>query len=102
MSKEMPLMQNRISLSDYNADWVYKSKFQHPKRSEGYLTREEAVAIYGEMGVDGVEYTHCYWNDCPAAYAKKAADDSGLPVVCYVFGVDLAQPPSSIQAAIDE
>src|SRR5437016_5642251 len=92
---------NKISLSDYNADWAYKEHFQHSRSHEGYLTREEVVAFYGTLGVEGIEYTHCYWADLPASYAKKLASDAGLSVVCYVFEVDLVQPPSLIQRAIE-
>src|SRR5690242_17998749 len=95
-------MRNRISISDYNGDWAYKGAHQHPRNHEGYLTREELVAFYGTLGVDGVEFTHCYWADSPVSYPRKLASDAGLLVVCYVFGVDLVQPPRNAQPAIDE
>ena len=95
-------MRNRISISDYNADWVYKGTFQVPRGHPGYLTREELVAFYGTLGVEGIEFTHSYWGDCTAAYAKGLAADAGLPVVCYVFGADLTRPPDSIQPAVDD
>ncbi len=51
-------MSNRISLSDYNADWAYNGAFQEPREHPGYLTREDLVAYYGQLGVDGIELTH--------------------------------------------
>src|SRR5437899_11210248 len=95
-------MANRITISDYNADWAYIENFEHPRSHKGYLAREDVVSFYGTLGVNGVEYTHAYWQDCPASYARKLAENAGLPVICYVFGVDLAQPPSAVQAAIDQ
>ena len=95
-------MQLRISLSDYNADWVYKGTFQIPRSHPGYLTREELVEFYGTLGVDGIEFTHSYWGDCKASYARELASDNGLPVVCYVFGADLTRPPETLSAAVDD
>jgi hydroxypyruvate isomerase len=92
----------KISISDYNADWAYAGTYQTPRTHPGYLTREDVVKFYGGLGVDGVEYTHTYWADCTASYARQVAADAGLPVVCYVFGVDLAKPASSVQEEIDQ
>ena len=85
-------MENRISISDYNADWAYIENFQHPRSHKGYLTRENVVSFYGTLGVDGVEYTHSYWEDCPASYARRVAENAGLPVVCYYTGCRNALP----------
>ncbi len=92
----------KISISDYNADWAYRNVFQTPRSHPGYLTREEVVNFYGSLGVDGVEYTDCYWADCTAAYARRIAADAGLAVVGYVFGVDLAKPAAGRQPEIDQ
>ena len=95
-------MNNRISITDYNADWAFKENFQHPRTKPGYLTPEEIVAFYGTLGVGGVEYTHAYWGDCPVPRARQIAADAGLPIICYVFPADLVHPPSAHPAAIDE
>ena len=72
-------MALRISLTDYNADWAYIKRFQHPKSVPGYLTPEEFVAFCGGMGVDAFEFTDFYWADVSTAYLKQLASDAGLP-----------------------
>ena len=83
-------MRNAISLSDYNADWALDQRFRHPRSHAGYLTREEVVAHCASLGVDAIELTHCYWEDCSPAYCRTLAEDVGLPILCYVFEADLA------------
>ena len=93
-------MQNRISVLDYNADWALKERFVHPRSRAGYLTLKEFVEFYGGLGVDGLDLMHCYWQNCSPAYVKSLAADSGLPIICYVFEVDLVLPPTDRQAAL--
>ena len=31
-------MRNRISVTDYNADWAFKDRYQEPRARAGYLT----------------------------------------------------------------
>ena len=67
----------RISISDYNFDWVYSGYRQHERSHAGDTTREEAIEFYATLGVDAVELTHVYWQDRPASYARKLAGDAG-------------------------
>jgi sugar phosphate isomerase/epimerase len=92
----------RISISDYNFDWVFSGARQHERSHAGDTTREEAVAFYATLGVDAIEMTHAYWLDRPASYAKRVAADSGLPVSCYVFGVDFGKPAADRGPEVDE
>ena len=59
-----------------------------------YLTREEFIQYYGSLGVDGLELTHDYWDDCPVSYLREVAERAGLPIICYLFDADLVAPPS--------
>jgi sugar phosphate isomerase/epimerase len=86
------MMKNLISVVDYDGDWALKEGFQHPRSLPGYLSREELVAFYGTLGVDALEFSHCYWEDCSAASLKNLAANCGLPIVCYLFEVDLTLP----------
>lgn len=95
-------MAFKISISDYNFDWYYKGVFQSPRSHPGTVSREEAVAFYGTLEVDAIEFTHVYWTDCPATHLKKLAADVDLPITCYVFGVDFARTPSDLPAEIDK
>ena len=93
-------MRNRISVTDYNADWAFKERFQEPRARAGYLTPEEIVRFYGTLGVDGLDLTHFYWEKCSPAYVKTLAADSGLPIICYIFLVDLVLPSRDRKAAL--
>jgi sugar phosphate isomerase/epimerase len=94
-------MRNKITQTDYNADWAYKEHYQHPRSKPGYLTPEEFVNFCATLEIDGIELTDAYWGHKDASYARKVAADAGLPVVCYVFVADLTAPPESRQAALD-
>ena len=92
---ETNLMAKKITLFDYNADWALKDYFTDPKPTSGYLTREEVIEFYGTLGVDGVELTHAYWGDCPIDYVKNLAENAGIPIVSYMFVVDMAWPSAT-------
>ena len=93
-------MRNRMSVMDYNADWAFKERFQDPRSRAGYLTQEEFLKFYGGLGIDGLELTHHYWENCSPAYVKGLAAGSGLPIICYVFEVDLVLPSAGREAAL--
>ena len=94
-------MQNAISVTDYNGDWALIEGFQHPRSKPGYLSREEIIAFYGTLGVDGLELSHCYWDDCSPAALRNLAADCGLPIVCYLFEVDLTLPSTERRHSLD-
>ena len=48
-------MNNPLTLFDYNADWALKSGYLDPKPVEGFMSREDVLALYGSLGIDGVE-----------------------------------------------
>ena len=95
-------MENKITIFDYNADWALKDYYTDPKPTPGYLTREQVLSFYGTLGVAGVEMTHDYWKDCSPEYVKKLAADASLPIMSYMFFVDMALPSiSERRKAID-
>ena len=94
-------MNNRITVTDYNADWAYKEGFLVPRSHAGYLTPEEFIAFSGTLEMDGIELMHDYWTESPASYPRKIAEDAGLPVFSYIFDADLAVPPGEQQKALD-
>ncbi len=94
-------MNNRITVTDYNADWAYKEGFLVPRSHAGYLTPEEFIAFSGTLGMDGIELMHDYWRESPPSYPRKVANDAGLPIFSYIFGADLAVPPDEQQQALD-
>ena len=79
-------MNNRLTVTDYNADWAYKEGFLVPRSHEGYLTPEGFIAFSGSLGLDGIELMHDYWKESPPSYPRKVADDAGLPIFSYIFG----------------
>ena len=94
-------MPGRITSVDYNADWALTERFFHAKPVPGYLTREDVIAFYGTLGLAGVELMHSYWDDYPLARLKSLAGAAGLPIVSYIFFVDLIAPAPERQGALD-
>ena len=95
-------MRCRIAMHDYNSDWALKTDYVHPRSTPGFLSREEVIAFYGTLGLDGIELMHHYWNDCSPAHLRRLAGDAGLPVVCYIFFGDLAAPPADRRPVVDQ
>ena len=94
-------MQNRITVTEYNADWAYKEGFLVPRSHAGYLTPEEFIAFCGTLGMDGIELMHDYWTKSPASHPRRVAEDAGLPVFSYIFEADLVVPPDKQRKALD-
>ena len=94
-------MPARILLIDYNFDWVLRDGYLNPRTQAGFLTLEEVVSICGELGADGLELMHPYWEDCPARQLQRMAAEAGLPLVCYIFHSDLIVPPGSRREAAE-
>ncbi len=92
-------MDNKITMFDYNMDWLLKDGNCDPRPIPGTVTREEIMAFYGSLGVDGVEIREEYWGDCTVDYLKNLAADAGLPIVSYIFHVDLAMPSATERQA---
>ena len=96
-------MNNKITMFDYNADWVLKDYSIDNPGGDGFLSREELIRFFGTLGVDGVEIMHAYWGDMPAAEVKKLTDDAGLPILNYIIFVDLVMPDAGERrAAVDQ
>ena len=95
-------MAGRITMTDYNADWFMREGYVQPRSHAGFLSREDVIALCGTLDVDGLELMHQYWEDCTAAYVRGLAEDAGLPIISYIFFVDVALPPDERGAAIDE
>jgi len=93
-------MPVRITSVDYNADWALTERFFHPKPTPGYLTCEDVIAFYGTLGLAGVELMHTYWADYSAKRLKQLTDAAGLPIITYIFFVDLIAPPPEQSAAL--
>ena len=93
-------MSNPINLFDYDADWALTENFLTPKSTPGYLTKEEVVAFFGTLGVDGVELKDEYWGNSSASQVKKLASDAGLPIFTYWSARDLVLPPDQQQAIV--
>jgi hydroxypyruvate isomerase len=94
-------MHERITSVDYNSDWALTGRSFHPKPTPGYLTREDVIAFYGTLGLAGVELMHTYWDDVPSSRLKALTDQAGLPIVSYIFFVDLIAPRAEQRAALD-
>jgi hydroxypyruvate isomerase len=94
-------MPGRITSVDYNSDWALTERYFHAKPAPGYLTREDVIAFYGTLGLAGVELMHSYWEDYPPARLKSLANEAGLPIVSYIFFVDLIAPGVERQGALD-
>jgi len=73
-----------------------------PREHAGTYSREQAIDLCGTLDVDGLELMAQYWDDCTPAYVRELAGDAGLPIISYIFFVDLALPPEARAAAIDE
>ena len=95
-------MAGRITSVDYNADWALTERFFHAKPTPGYLTREDIIAFYGTLDLAGVELMHSYWDDYTPASLKSLADAAGLPIVSYIFFVDLIVPGPQRREALDK
>lgn len=95
-------MQCRITMTEFNADWFIHEGITQPREHPGRYSREEAIALCGTLDVDGLELMAQYWDDCTPAYVRGLAGDAGLPIISYIFFVDMALPPEARAAAIDE
>lgn len=95
-------MRGRITLVDYNSDWALKERAFHPRSTPGFLTREDVIAFYGTLDVDGIELMHAYWDDYSPARLKQLTDDAGLPIVAYILFFDLARPPAERRPVLDD
>ena len=96
------MIKNKISIFDYDFDWVLKDYNIHPRPTPGILSRQDIVSFCGTLGVDGIEIRHDYWADCTPSTIRKLCDDAGLPIVSYLFDADLAVPKSDRRKAIDQ
>jgi len=72
-------MPNRICVVDYACEWALKDRYQNqvPRSRPGCMSREDVVAFYGTLGVDGIELMHFYWHDYPAAELRKLTGSHG-------------------------
>ncbi len=93
---------NKVTLFDYNADWALNEHYIEPRSIPGYLTREEVIAFYGTLGVDGIEIRDEYWSDCSPKHLQQLTSDAGLPIVTYLFCIDLAKPAGERQTTVDQ
>jgi len=93
-------VQNPIAVIDYDGDSALKEGLQEPRSTPEYLSREDLIEFYGTLGIDGLEITDFYWQDCSPSYIKRLAADRGLPIVCYLFEADLTLS-SERQASLD-
>ncbi len=94
-------MRTRITVIDYNCDWILKDHNLVARSTPGELTREQVIEFLGTLDVDGIELVHGYWQDYSVGHLKKLVDDCGLPIVCYIFFVDLAQPRALRSDVVD-
>lgn len=95
-------MNPRLTSIDYNLDWLLTERNFHPRPTPGSLTREQAVAFHGTLGLDGLELMHPYWEDYSPQRLRQLVADAGLPITAYLFFVDLIAPPSERQAPLDQ
>ncbi len=95
-------MLNPITVSDYAAEWAIKDYHIEPRAKPGYLSREEVIAFYGTLGIQGIEVNHGYWEDYDTRRLKRLAKDAGVPIVTYVGLADLAVPPAELHRSLDE
>ena len=95
-------MQCRITMTEFNADWHMIEGITQPREHAGTYSREQAIDLCGTLDVDGLELMAQYWDDCTPAYVRALAEDAGLPIISYIFFVDMALPPEARAAAIDE
>jgi sugar phosphate isomerase/epimerase len=94
-------MPSSILLIDYNFDWVLREGYLNPRTRAGFLTLEEVASVCGELGADGLELMHPYWEGFTARQLKQMAVEAGLPLVCYIFHSDLIVPPGSGREAAE-
>ena len=94
-------MPSPILLIDYNFDWVLREGYLNPRTRAGFLTLEQVVSICGELGAEGLELMHPYWEDCTARQLKRMAAEAGLPLVCYIFHSDLIVPSGLLREAAE-
>ena len=94
-------MPSSILLIDYNFDWVLRKGYLNPRTRAGFLTLEEVVSTCGELGADGLELMHPYWEGFTARQLKQMAVEAGLPLICYIFHSDLIVPPDSGREAAE-
>ena len=94
-------MPSPILLIDYNFDWVLREGYLNPRTRAGFLTLEQVVSICGDLGAEGLELMHPYWEDCTARQLKRMAAEAGLPLVCYIFHSDLIVPSGSLREAAE-
>ena len=80
---------------------MLRDGYLNPRTHTGILTLEEVVSVCGELGADGLELMHPYWEDRPARQLKQLAAEAGLPLVCYIFHSDLIVPPGSGREAAE-
>jgi len=95
-------MKYPFSVSDYDAEWALKDYHIEPRSTTGYLSREEVIAFFGTLGLQGVELNHGYWKDYDVRKLKKLLADAGLRVAVYVAAVDLTLPTAALPSALDE
>ena len=95
-------MKNKISVFDYDFDWVLEDYNIHPRPTPGILSRQEIVAFCGTLGVDGIEIRHDYWADCTPSTIRKICGDAGLPILSYLFDADLAVPRAARRKEVDQ
>jgi len=94
-------MTTKITMFDYNFDWVLKDYNVHPRSTPGTLSREQVVAFCGTLGLDGIEIRHDYWSDCSPFSVRQICRDAGLAIVTYLFDADLALPKVDRQSQMD-
>jgi sugar phosphate isomerase/epimerase len=94
-------MPSSILLIDYNFDWVLREGYLNPRTRAGFLTLEEVVSVCAELGADGLEVMHPYWEDRHPRQLERLAADAGLPLVCHIFHSDLVFPPRALREAAE-
>lgn len=90
-----------ILLIDYNFDWVLRERYLNPRTREGFLSLEEVASVCSQLGADGLELMHPYWEDCTARQLKRMAAEAGLRLVCHIFHSDLIVPSGSRREAVE-
>lgn len=89
-----------ITIVDFSCAWVMKDAFQIARSRPGWMSREDVLKFYNELGAEGVELMDDYWHDCTPQHLRALTGDLGLPITCYVFFVDLALPEKQRQEQI--
>ena len=91
----------RISVIDYNFDWILRDNYLNPRSSPGFLNLEEVISFCSTLDINGLELMHSYWEKFKPSDIKKLADNVGLPIICYIFETDLIVPPASAQISVE-